>query len=162
MATHSSVLAWRIPWTEEPGGLPSMGSQRVGHDGSNLAPAILVSVKWFLFVVLICISLTVKWFWASFHVLIESSNSYLGIATKILVTVPETSIKSPVNKNPSLVTKHPSELSSQFRAGFSKQPWGSPWTHPCCWTRELTTTRSPQTNRRAMKWYWHLIFMTLK
>ena len=32
MATHSSVLAWRIPWTGEPGGLPSMGSHRVGHD----------------------------------------------------------------------------------------------------------------------------------
>ena len=32
MATHSSILAWRIPWTEEPGGLQSMGSQRVGHD----------------------------------------------------------------------------------------------------------------------------------
>ena len=30
--THSSLLAWRIPWTEEPGGLQSMGSQRVGHD----------------------------------------------------------------------------------------------------------------------------------
>ena len=32
MATHSSTLAWRIPWMEEPGGLKSMGSQRVGHD----------------------------------------------------------------------------------------------------------------------------------
>ena len=32
MATHSSILAWRISWTEEPGGLQSMGSQRVGHD----------------------------------------------------------------------------------------------------------------------------------
>ena len=32
MATHSSTLAWRIPWREEPGGLQSMGSQRVGHD----------------------------------------------------------------------------------------------------------------------------------
>ena len=31
MATHSSILAWEIPWTEEPGRLPSMGSQRVGH-----------------------------------------------------------------------------------------------------------------------------------
>ena len=39
MATHSSVLAWRIPGTEEPGGLPSMGSHRVGHDWSNLAAA---------------------------------------------------------------------------------------------------------------------------
>ena len=32
MATHSGILAWRIPWTEEPGGLQSMGSQGVGHD----------------------------------------------------------------------------------------------------------------------------------
>ena len=32
MVTHSSILAWRIPWTEEPGGLQSTGSQRVGHD----------------------------------------------------------------------------------------------------------------------------------
>ena len=32
MAAHSSVLAWRIPWTEEPGGLQSKGLQRVGHD----------------------------------------------------------------------------------------------------------------------------------
>ena len=32
MTTHSSILAWEIPWTEEPGGLQSMGSQRVGHD----------------------------------------------------------------------------------------------------------------------------------
>ena len=32
MATHSSILAWRIPWTEEPGGQQSMGPQRVGHD----------------------------------------------------------------------------------------------------------------------------------
>ena len=32
MATHSSILAWRIPWTEEPGGLQSTGLQRIGHD----------------------------------------------------------------------------------------------------------------------------------
>ena len=32
MATHSSILAWKIPWTEEPGRLQSMGSQRVGHN----------------------------------------------------------------------------------------------------------------------------------
>ena len=36
MATHSSILAWRIPWTEEPSGLQSMGSHRVGHDLSDL------------------------------------------------------------------------------------------------------------------------------
>ena len=39
MATHSSVLAWRIPGTVGPGGLPSMGSHRVGHDWSDLAAA---------------------------------------------------------------------------------------------------------------------------
>ena len=37
MVTHSGILAWRIPGTEEPGGLPSMGSHRVGHDWSDLA-----------------------------------------------------------------------------------------------------------------------------
>ena len=41
MATHSSVLAWRIPGMGEPGGLPSMGSHRVGHDWSDLAAAVL-------------------------------------------------------------------------------------------------------------------------
>ena len=39
MATHSSVLAWRVPGTGEPGGLPSMGSHRVGHDCSDSAVA---------------------------------------------------------------------------------------------------------------------------
>ena len=42
MATHSSVLAWRIPGTGEPGGLPSMGLHRVGHDWSDLAAAAAV------------------------------------------------------------------------------------------------------------------------
>ena len=38
MATHSSILAWRIPWTEEPGGLQPMGSQKVRHDLNDLTP----------------------------------------------------------------------------------------------------------------------------
>ena len=44
MAIHSSVLAWRIPGTGEPGGLPSMGSHRVGHDWSDLAAEALLSL----------------------------------------------------------------------------------------------------------------------
>ena len=56
MATHFSVLAWRIPWTEEPGGLQSMGLQRVEHDWSNLpgthwpdySPIKLVGLPWWL------------------------------------------------------------------------------------------------------------------
>ena len=42
MATHSRVLAWRIPGTGEPGELPSMGSHRVRHDGSGLAAVAVV------------------------------------------------------------------------------------------------------------------------
>ena len=45
MATHSSVLARRIPGTEEPGGLPSMGSHRVGHDWSDLAAAAAAALR---------------------------------------------------------------------------------------------------------------------
>ena len=44
MAPHSSVLAWRIPGTAEPGGLPSMGSHRGGHDRSALAAAVMTIV----------------------------------------------------------------------------------------------------------------------
>ena len=54
MATHSSVLAWRIPGTGEPGGLPSMGSHRVGHDWSDLAAAAAT-----LFICVFKIKLTV-------------------------------------------------------------------------------------------------------
>ena len=43
MATHSSVLGWRIPGMGEPGGLPSMGSHRVGHDLSDLAAAVVAN-----------------------------------------------------------------------------------------------------------------------
>ena len=46
MATHSSVLAWRIPGTAEPGGLPSMESHRVGHDWSDLAAAVFSCNMW--------------------------------------------------------------------------------------------------------------------
>ena len=44
MATHSSVLAWRIPGMGEPGGLPSLGSHRVGHDWSDLVVVVVVLV----------------------------------------------------------------------------------------------------------------------
>ena len=50
MATHSSVLAWRIPGTAEPGGLPSMGSHRVGHNWSDLAAAADLEFIYFSFI----------------------------------------------------------------------------------------------------------------
>ena len=49
MATHSSVLAWRVPGTEESGRLPSMGSHRVGHDWSDLAATTHRILVWLLF-----------------------------------------------------------------------------------------------------------------
>ena len=48
MATHSSVLAWRIPGTGEPGGLPSLGSHRVGHDWRDLAAAVAGGINHYL------------------------------------------------------------------------------------------------------------------
>ena len=49
MATHSSVLAWRIPWTEEPGGLQSVESQRIGHEGcAKFSPEIGIVSFWIL------------------------------------------------------------------------------------------------------------------
>ena len=52
MATHSSTLAWRIPGTEEPGGLLFMGSHRVGHNWSDLAAAVLIEESGQILVVL--------------------------------------------------------------------------------------------------------------
>ena len=58
-ATHSSILAWGIPWTEEPGRLPSTGSQRVGHHWvTSLTHS--VGVNWNLTVVFICIIIMAK------------------------------------------------------------------------------------------------------
>ena len=47
MATHSSTLAWKMPWMEEPGGLQSMGSHRVRHDWSDLAAAACPLSRWY-------------------------------------------------------------------------------------------------------------------
>ena len=62
MATHSSVLAWRIPGTEEPGGLPSMGSHRVGHDWCILATAAeYILHSWIIYVCNTAV-------WNTFHI----------------------------------------------------------------------------------------------
>ena len=73
MATHSSILAWRIPWTEEPGGLQSIALQRVRHDWSNLA-----STQYFVIVKkakLVKKFLLLKW---TMHT--EKSRAHKGVA----------------------------------------------------------------------------------
>ena len=61
MATHSNILAWRIPWTEEPGRLQSMRSQRVGHNlVTKSAPSL--TMDWLHFPVVILIGTTSKKF----------------------------------------------------------------------------------------------------
>ena len=60
MATHSGILPWRIPWTEEPGRLQSMGSQRVGHDwvifASRLAGSWDIMILFAPIIIFICVS----------------------------------------------------------------------------------------------------------
>ena len=77
-ATHSSILAWRIPWTEEPGKLQSMGSQRVRHDwGTNIFhPKSVCVCVWFATLLLsglilkrVMISTWICWPWSTPHLL---------------------------------------------------------------------------------------------
>ena len=60
MATHSSVLAWRIPGMGEPGGLPSLGSHRVGHDWSDVAAAAAAAVIYTKEYILWCVCTWVR------------------------------------------------------------------------------------------------------
>ena len=90
MATHSGVLAWRIPWTEESGGLLSLGSHRVGHDWSDLAAAaankyIRRSVDWDMWPNLCYIVL-----WASttnYAIFASPSNTKVPLALPLLKEV---------------------------------------------------------------------------
>ena len=81
MATHSSVLAWRIPGTGEPGGLPSMGSHRVGHDWSDLAAAavfhcVYISLSMYLFTNTGC-----------FHILAVINNATMNTGVHIFFQI---------------------------------------------------------------------------
>ena len=70
MATHSSVLAWKTPWTEEPGGLQSMGSQRVGHDWTIEDRVGYYFISPFLKFYLLCFSTDGHFFLSSVYLLL--------------------------------------------------------------------------------------------
>jgi len=74
MATHSTVLAWRIPGTGEPGGLPSLGSHRVGHDWSDLAAAAAVCVY-----IYICVCIYIMEYYSAIK-----KNEILPFATMLM------------------------------------------------------------------------------
>ena len=81
MATHSSVLAWRIPGTGEPGGLPSMGSCGVGHDWSYLAAAAVAATAPYI----VCL-------WVSLHTVVDvswrcSSYSRISVCVHLVDTL---------------------------------------------------------------------------
>ena len=80
MATHSSTLAWKIPWTEEPGRLQSMGSQRVGHDWVTSLHLFWHVLSSYLIVILIYIP---QWLVASFHM----PSGYLYTFGKMFIQV---------------------------------------------------------------------------
>ena len=66
MATHSSSLAWRIPGTGEPGGLPSLGSRRVSHDWSDLAAGAIATSSWRIDICWLAKIVPIKEFFKSF------------------------------------------------------------------------------------------------
>ena len=108
MATHSSILAWRIPGTGEPGGLSSMGLHRVGHDWSDLAAATAAAAAYSIYIntggerdqplvltillavvaphCLVSMTLSDNWWdWVTFHLFIDKWNaSFKEICSNIL------------------------------------------------------------------------------
>ena len=82
MATHSGILAWRIPGKGEPGGLPSMGCHRVGHDGNDLAAAAAYAFTYgIIFSVYAHICTYI-------HTYIIYLNKYVNINDKIIEGIP--------------------------------------------------------------------------
>ena len=93
MAIHSSVLAWRIPGTEEPSGLPSMGSHRVRHDWSDLAAAAAVqSLNWVVCCVIISSGFKEKTFYVT-----KTKECRGGKKKKILSFLPPWESQTPIS-----------------------------------------------------------------
>ena len=80
MATHSSILVWKIPWTEEPGGLQSMGSQRVGHDwATSLSLNLLIGYISCSLKLTIVVYLTTNPSYLMFRISLKNRNVWAGL-----------------------------------------------------------------------------------
>ena len=119
MATHSSILAWRIPGTGEPGGLLSMGSHRVGHDWSDLASASAASICTIYDKSFLGYTLLSLWFWFEFsyieifscicwpsHIFFRESLSSLSIYKDIKHIIKHTKAWSNILSNTPLYIKN--------------------------------------------------------
>ena len=95
IATHSSIVAWRIPGTGEPSGLPSLGSHRVGHDWSNLAAA---AARWWCAILVLWFHARHKWGqlcnWSAF---LQQWNSLsaCSVCTGVLPATPHPPLSEP-------------------------------------------------------------------
>ena len=117
MATHSSVLAWRIPGTREPGGLPSMGSHRVGHDWSDIAAAEIRFYRYISVLMLNCnwwfwkILSFWRWFWA------DKVSRMCKLLVELLMKSTNLRFSKLWRKNVPVLLKHPfCSLFIRFRA----------------------------------------------
>ena len=115
MATHSNVLAWRIPGMAEPGGLPSMGSHRVGHDWSDLAAAAAAGKD---YLKIICIwKISVVNFEEFYRLLIPWSDQIRSVAQSCLT------LCYPMNRRtPGLPVHHQSRSSLRLMSIESVMP----------------------------------------
>ena len=131
MATHSSVLAWRIPGTGEPGGLLSMGSHRVGHDWRDLAAAAAAMHLGLIFAVFleVVLSRAVSWFHSSLNVEDVRCRSFLGPQYVILANRKLVQVVWTTTTTTKYIISHEEESGGQAVSGLvnSRASSPSPW-----------------------------------
>ena len=97
MAIHSRFLFWRTPWTEEPGRLQSMGSQKVRHDWVTNNYSECSCIILFIYIELVIVSLFHLWFWSQQDILIFNHYQNHGIAIKAICNPANSVQNAPVH-----------------------------------------------------------------
>ena len=121
MATHSSVLAWRIPGTEEPNGLPSMGSHRVGHDWSDLAAA--AAAAYYLTVVSLTPNLGIKEREGPAKYVLSRADRIFPVCPQGHIFVPTMEFRAPTPH----LWQYSVIIKSDTKILFERLIWGTSW-----------------------------------